>query len=503
MVRSGTDRHGRPSPVMEMRERSLSEVAAVLCGRLRGGEVRVCGVAVDSREAKPGDLFFALAGSRTDGHAFVEEAFRHGASAAVVRTGAAVVRTGTTVTGPAIEVPDTGAALLALAATERRAMHVRVVGITGSAGKTITKDFARAALSTTFRIHASPRSFNNQVGLPLTILGAGPATDVLVCEIGGGVVGEIGSLCAVARPDVGIVTNVGLAHVETFGSPRRIRRAKAELVESLSPRGLAILNADDPAVRRFASRTVAGVVSFGRSRRSMVRADDVELLPNGCATFTLAANGTRVLVELPAPGEHLVMNALAAAACAMALGVPARTCAEAFRTAELSPWRMEVVARPDGVRVLNDAYNANPGSMAVALRAARAMAGPEGSAVAVLGPMAELGRWTRREHRRIGRLVAALGFERLVVVGSTGSAIADGARRAGMPPNRIAVCSGVDEAVAEATPTLRAGDVIVVKGSRVAGLERAVERLTTPAQTEPVTGGVAGRAASRSGAPWP
>jgi len=479
-----------------MRERSLSEVAAALGARLRGLDARVCGVAVDSREAKPGDLFFALAGSRTDGHAFVEEAFRHGASGAVVRAGA-------TVPGPAIEVPDTGVGLLAIAAYERRAMVARVVGITGSAGKTTTKDLTRAALSTTFRVHASPRSFNNQVGLPLTILGAEPATDVLVCEIGAGMVGEITSLCAVARPDIGIVTNVGLAHVETFGSPRRIRRAKAELVESLSPRGLAILNADDPAVRRFASRTVAGVVSFGRSRRSMVRAHDVELLRNGCARFTLAANGTRVLVELPTPGEHLVANALAAAACAMALGVPARTCAEAFRTAELSPWRMEVVTRPDGVRILNDAYNANPGSMAAALRAARAMAGPEGSAVAILGPMAELGRWTRREHFRIGRLVAALDFERLVVLGSAGFAIADGARREGMPPNRIAVSFGVDEAVAEAAPTLHTGDVILVKGSRVAGLERAVERLTTSAYTDPVTGGAASTAASRSAAPWP
>ncbi len=454
----------------------------------------MCGVVVDSREAKPGDLFFALAGSRTDGHMFLGEAFRRGASGAVVRTG-------TNVPGPAIEVPDTGVGLLALAAYERRAMVARVVGITGSTGKTITKDLTRAALATTFRVHASPRSFNNQVGLPLTILGAEPATDMLVCEIGAGVVGEITSLCAVARPDIGIVTNVGLAHVETFGSPRRIRRAKAELVESLPPRGLAILNADDPAVRRFASRTVATVVSFGRSRRSMVRGDDVQLLRNGCAAFTLAANGGRVLIELPTPGEHLVANALAAAACAMALGVPAQACAEAFRTAELSPWRMEVVTRPDGVRILNDAYNANPGSMDAALRAARAMAGLEGSAVAILGPMAELGRWAGREHRRIGRLVAALGFERLVVVGSAGFAIADGARRHGMPPNRIAVCSSVDEAVAESAPTLRAGDVIVVKGSRVAGLERAVVRLTTSAHTEPVTRGAAGTAASRSGAP--
>jgi len=470
-------------------------MAVALGGRLHGDDMRVRRVVVDSREAGPGDLFFALAGTRTHGHTFLEDAFHRGASAAVVEDASLAA-------WPIIEVPDTAAALLAMAAHERRASGARVVGITGSSGKTITKDLARAALSTTYRVHASPRSFNNQVGLPLTILGAGPGTDVLVCEIGAGVLGEISRLCEVARPDMGIVTNVGLAHVETFGSPRRIRRAKAELVEALPARGLAILNADDRVVRRYASRTVAGLLTYGRSIGAMVRAEDVVVGPDGRASFTLVAQGSRVRVELQAPGEHLVANALAAAACATGMGVPATTCAEAFRHAELSPWRMEVATRPDGVVILNDAYNANPGSMEAALKTARAMACPQGRAVAVLGHMAQLGRWSSREHRRIGARAAALAFDRLVLVGVEAWGIADGAARAGMPESRMAVCRDLDEAVACVSMSVQAGDIVLVKGSRVVGLERLASVLLSGA-AERVTAAGVETGASRSAAPWP
>jgi UDP-N-acetylmuramoyl-tripeptide--D-alanyl-D-alanine ligase len=477
-----------------MRERWLSEVARELRGRLRGRDVRVRHVVVDSRQAGPGDLFFALPGRTTDGHAFVNEAFRRGAAAAVVRPSWPT-------SGPTIEVNDTDEALLVLAAAERRALRARVVGITGSAGKTTTKDLTRAALSSTFRVHASQRSFNNQVGLPLTILAADPSTDVLVCEIGAGVLGEIAALCEIARPEIGIVTNVGLAHVETFGSPRRIRRAKAELVQALPPRGLAILNADDPAVRRFASRTAAAVLTFGRWSRAMVRADDVWVLPDGRSAFALAADGSRAHVELPAPGRHLISDALAAAACAMTLGVPAEKCAEAFRTTRLSAWRMELRVRTDGIRILNDAYNANPASMRAALRTVADAAG-DGRSVAVLGPMAELGRWSRREHRRVGEVAARLGLRRLVLIGGDAAEIARGAIRAGMRSDQIALCPDIHAAVATIERDARPGDVILVKGSRVAGLERVAQALIDPSVPS-VRGGDASTEANRSGARGP
>jgi UDP-N-acetylmuramoyl-tripeptide--D-alanyl-D-alanine ligase len=476
-----------------MRDRWLSEIAGALGARLVGADVRVRRVVVDSREAGPGDLFVALRGARTDGHSFVHDAFRRGASAALVRLSSPAP-------GPAIQVADTGDSLLRLAASERRALRARVIGITGSAGKTITKDLTSAALSRMFRVHASPRSFNNQVGLPLTILGADSATDVLVCEIGAGVVGEIAGLCDIARPAIGIVTNVGLAHVETFGSPRRIRRAKAELVRALPPNGLAILNADDPAVRRFASRTAAGIVTFGRSARAMVRAQTVRVRPDGRASFSLVADGRRTRVDLPAPGTHLVSNGLAAAACALALGVPAFDLADAIRTARLSPWRMELLARPDGVRILNDSYNANPASMSAALHALANAAGA-GRAVAVLGPMAELGRWARREHRRIGKLAARLRIHTLVLVGSPAMPIGEGAVRAGMPLERVVWCPDVESALATARGDVHEGDVILVKGSRVAGLERLAHALVAP---DPgLRGAGASMEASRSGAPGP
>ena len=438
-------------------------------------ESPVTSVAIDSRSVGPGDLFVALPGERSDGHRFVPDALAGGAVAAMV---AHVDDSRPDGGGSYVVVPDTRRALLDLARDERRHLRCSVVGITGSTGKTCTKDFAAAVLGARFDVVASPASFNNEVGLPLTVLSAGPDTDVLVLEMGSRGIGHIRELCEVARPDAGIVTNVGIAHLGLFGSRENIVTAKAELVEALPPKGVALLNADDSVVARYGERTRARVLLFGVSPGADVRGEGVELDRDARASFTLVAAGLRERVELPVPGEHMVSNALAAAACVIALGVSPGECAAALKDAHVSGWRMETFETADGVRVVNDAYNANPTSMAAALKAARWMS-RDGRCIAVLGGMAELGDASFEEHDHIGELVARLGIEDLVTVGADAAPIARAATREGMEPGRVVQVPDRDAALAEVRRRAHAGDLVLVKASRVNGLERLAEALRT------------------------
>ena len=451
-----------------MRERTLAELAIEVDGRVLGGDGTVRGVATDSRDVEPGDLFVALVGERTDGHDFVEDAVRRGASAAMVSR----ALPGT----PSVVVEDTREALLALAGRERQDITGTVVGITGSTGKTSVKDASASMLTSRFRVWASPRSFNTEVGVPLTLLNAPADAEVLVVEMGSRGLGHVAALCEVARPEIGVVTNVGLAHMEMFRSLDTVADAKAELVEALPDGGTAVLNADDPVVAGFGSRTRARVLRFGAAREADVRAEDVTLDELGRPSFTLLATGGAERVELPVVGEHMVWNALAAAAVGVGLGMSAAECASGLKEVRLSPWRMEVVDAAGGIRVLNDAYNANPQSMAAALKAVRWMA-KQGRSIAVLGEMAELGTVAAREHERAGELVARLGIDHLIVVGEGASAIAIGAEREGVEPERIARVDTVDEAAEQVRRIARQGDVVLVKGSRVVGLERLAEAL--------------------------
>ncbi len=449
--------------------RYLSELASAIGGRLHGQDVLVRSVVADSRRAVAGSLFVALPGERVDGHAFVEDAVRRGAVAALVRRPVEGV--------PCVVVPDTGAALLELARDERRRRPAtRVVGITGANGKTSTKDMTAAVLATRLRVHASPASFNTEVGLPVTILGAAPDAEVIVAEMGARHVGDVALLCEVARPRIVVVTNVGVAHLEVFGSWEAIVEASAEPVEALGPEGLAVLNADDEVVRSYAERTPARVLWFGRSPEADVRAEDVWLDEEGRARFTLVAGGDGEPVELAVPGEHMVGNALAAAAVGLALGITPAESAAALKGARISAWRMETFTTAQGVRVVNDAYNANPESMAAALKAARWMA-RRGRLVAVLGHMAELGPISLEEHERLGELVVRIGVDRLVTVGEPARAIHRAALREGMERDAAVAVDGPEEAVEALRGWLRAGDVVLVKGSRVVGLEAVAEAL--------------------------
>ncbi|MEO8291753.1 MAG: UDP-N-acetylmuramoyl-tripeptide--D-alanyl-D-alanine ligase [Actinomycetota bacterium] len=452
-----------------MRPLTLQEVARAVGGLAIGPDVRVTSVATDSRLVRPGALFVAMPGEHTDGGSFVPEAFRFGAAAVMARDG-------TESTGPAVYVRSAGDALLKLAAAERRGATATVIGVTGANGKTSTKDLIAAVLSPRLRTHASRGSFNNEVGLPMTILDAPPDTEALVCEMGARREGDVALLCEVARPDVVVVTNVGLAHLEIFGSWEAIVRSSAEPVDALGEQGVAVLNADDEVVAGYAVRSRGRVVTFGLAAGADVHAADVRLGDEGCASFTLEMAGQSERVELAVPGQHMVANALAAAAVAGIRGLSADECAAGLKGASVSPWRMETFTTAEGVRVINDAYNANPESVAAALKAARWIA-RDAALIAVFGPMAELGPIADREHARVGELATRLRVDRVVTVGGQAEAIAVAAVREGVEPGNVASYGDLEGALADVRAHARPGDVVLVKASRIAGLERLAEAL--------------------------
>jgi UDP-N-acetylmuramoyl-tripeptide--D-alanyl-D-alanine ligase len=458
-----------------VKPRRLSDVARAVEGTRVGDDVEVRSVSTDSRAVAAGSLFVALAGERTDGHRFVDAAFAEGAAAAMVdereaEDGEMHGR------GPLVRVDSTAEGLMRLAADERRSLDAVVVGITGANGKTSTKDLADAVVRSRFRVHASPGSFNNEVGLPLTLLGAAPATEVLIAEMGARRLGDVKLLSGIARPDVVVVTNVGVAHMEVFGSWASIVEACAEPVDALRPDGLAILNADDPVAVGYAGRCPGRVTTFGTRGQADVRADDVSLDPEGRASFRLAVDGAEVRVGLAVPGEHMVSNALAAVAVGRELRVSLEDAAHALATAGVSPWRMETFTAGSGVRVLNDAYNANPESTAAALRTARWMAG-RARLIAVLGEMAELGPISPEEHDRVGELAARVRVDRLITVGEAARATARAALREGMEQGDVASYDTAAEALADVRGSATSGDLVLCKGSRVAGLEAVAEAL--------------------------
>ena len=457
---------------------SLAEVAAVVGGSVDGdADVVVTGPAfLDSREPEAGGLFVALVGEHADGH-------EHGA-AAVAGGAAAVI--GSRATGvPTVVVPDVQAALHTLAAEVLRRLRrtnpaLRVVAITGSSGKTSAKDMLAAVLADAAPTVATYRSFNNELGLPLTVLRAVPETRFLVLEMGARGIGHVAALCATAPPDVSVVLNVGLAHVGEFGSQAAIARAKGEIVEALGPDGVAVLNLDDPLVAGMAPRTRGRVSTFGRGPGAAVRLDSLEVDELGRASFDLAAGDQRVRVRLRLLGEHQALNAAAVAAVALALGLPLEAAGASLERIEaLSPWRMELHERADGLVVVNDAYNANPDSMRAALETLAGIGRRTGRrTVAVLGEMRELGDASAEEHRAVGRLTAELGIDEVVVVGEGARPIADAARAASF-------YASLAEAADAVRDNVRGDEVVLVKASRAARLERLAAALLAGPSGEP------------------
>jgi UDP-N-acetylmuramoyl-tripeptide--D-alanyl-D-alanine ligase len=428
-----------------------SEIAKATGGVLSGTDVEVSGATIDSRQVAAGQLFVPVVAAR-DGHDFVAAAVAGGAAAYLTSRGPLE-----SVDAAAVAVGDTVGALAAVGRLARTRLPERVVGITGSVGKTSVKDLLAAALGARWRTSASVGSFNNELGVPLTLVNAPDATEAVVVEMGARGVGHIAQLCTLASPTVGVVTRVAAVHTEMFGSLEAVAAAKGELVEALPSGGYAILNAGDRFVAAMASRTTAEAVTFGDG--GDVRAESAALDDELRPSFRLVSPWGSAPVRLEVRGEHMIGNALAAAASALVCGVPVAGVAEALGAAALSRWRMDLVRMASGALVVNDAYNANPTSMAAALRALARL--PARRRVAVLGPMAELGPASDEEHVAVGRLARDLGVE---VIGVAAPAYGG------------TTVSGVDD-VPTALGPLGGGDAVLLKGSRVAGLERLVELL--------------------------
>jgi UDP-N-acetylmuramoyl-tripeptide--D-alanyl-D-alanine ligase len=455
---------------------SLSEVAELTGGALTGAAgARVTGkVTLDSRAVAPGDLFVAVVGERVDGHDFLGAAAAAGAVAALsTRADDAL---------PTVVVDDPVLALGRLATgvhARLTAGGLRTLGITGSSGKTSTKDLLGQVLATAGPTVSPPGSYNNDIGLPLTVLDADEETRFLVLEMGSRGPGHIARLCRIARPQIGVVLNVGSAHLGEFGSPEGTARAKGELVEALPEDGTAVLNADDPRVLGMASRTRARVLTTGRGPDAGVRATRGAVDEQGRAIFDLQVGEETHPVHLQVVGEHQVANALSAAGAALAAGMsPADVAAALSAATARSRWRMEVDRRADGVTVVNDAYNANPESMRAALAALTGL--PADRRIAVLGAMGELGADAPAEHERLGRDAAAAGIDLIVAVGPDAVGIAEGAAAAGRRTGEESVHVPDRAAARELlSEVLRPGDVVLLKASRAYGLELLAADLLT------------------------
>lgn len=452
---------------------TLAELAAVTGGQLHDAEpgTAVTSVEVDSRAVTPGSLFAALAGQYADGHDFAAAALDRGASAVLASRPVPVAH---------VLVDDVLAGLTSLAAAQRtRFSGTRVVAVTGSSGKTTTKDLLAAVLERGGPCESAPGSFNNEIGVPLSLLRASASTRFLVLEMGARGAGQVAALAAIARPHVGVVLNVGSAHLGEFGSPESIAAAKGELVAAAAD--YVVLNHDDPRVLAMASRASGRVVtvSAAGTEGARLRALRVEVGTDGRARFRLASPAGGGPVALRVLGAHQVGNALVAAAVGLEEGVAMPDVLDALNAAApRSRWRLELTRTPAGVTVLNDAYNANPESMRAAIETLLSLTREGGRPVAVLGEMRELGERSTEAHAELGRLAARAGV-RLLVVGGGARAIHDAASAERRDSSTWV--ADTDAATALLAGTVGPGDVVLVKASRAAGLERVAHALAGPA----------------------
>ncbi|MEU5154003.1 UDP-N-acetylmuramoyl-tripeptide--D-alanyl-D-alanine ligase [Glycomyces sp. NPDC021274] len=438
----------------------LGEIAAITGGTVAGEDVTVTAPAVlDGRLAEPGGLFVAFGGEHVDGHDFAAQAGDAGAVAVLGSRPTAL---------PTVVVADAQAALQALAANVVARLRSRliVVGVTGSQGKTSTKDLVGAVLSSAAPTVTTAGSMNNELGVPITMLRADAETRCLALEMGARRVGDIAALAALVPPDIAVVLNVGQAHLSHFGTRGAIAEAKGELVRGLAPGGTAVLNADDPAVAAMRALTDGPVLTFGRAEHADVRVVDLTVDRRSRPTFSLRTADAATRLTLPLIGAHQACNAAAAAAAGLAAGIPLDASAKALAGAALSKWRMELHDLPSGITLLNDSYNANPDSARAALDALAAIEG--GRRIAVLGDMAELGDASAAEHRAVGRY-AAERADMVIAVGEASRPIAEGAGG-----DAVALRDNAS-AIARLRGLLAPGDVVLVKASREARLDEVAD----------------------------
>ena len=459
---------------------TLSQIAALAGGSLAAGnaETTVSRVSTDSRTLQSGDLFVPLRGENFDGHKFIEQAVERGAVGALVEAS----WTGKT---PAdfglIRVPETLVGYQTLAANYCASLPLKVIAITGSNGKTSTKDFVAATLVKKFRVTKTEGNFNNHVGLPQTMLEANREDQIAVWEIGMNHPGEIAALAKLAAPDAAIITNVGIAHIEFMGSREAIAAEKGALAEAVGPGGTVILNADDPFSEGIAKRTGAKVVLAG-IENGLVRATDITQHSTG-SEFTILEGAHRCRAQLPVPGIHMVQNAMLAVATGRLFGLSLEECAVGLASTPLTKARLQI-KEIGGIDFIDDSYNANPDSMKAALRTLVEL-DAEGRRIAVLGEMGELGSESEAGHREVGEAAAALQVDELIAVGATGATIARAAEKAGL--KNTAAVESASEAAARLGQSAAPGDLILIKGSRSARMERVLEEFQKQRRAEEVS----------------
>jgi UDP-N-acetylmuramoyl-tripeptide--D-alanyl-D-alanine ligase len=460
---------------------SLRQIAEFAHGSLSAGDAnqRVSKISTDSRTLGPGDFFVPLRGENFDGHRFVEQAAERGALGAMVEES----WKGTTPKSFAlIRVADTLIGYQTLAANYRKSLPLKVIAITGSNGKTSTKDFVAATLARKFRVTKTEGNFNNHVGLPQTMLAANSADEIAVWEIGMNHPGEIAALAKLAAPDAAIITNVGVAHIEFMRSREAIALEKGALAEAIVESGTVILNADDAFSASIAERTRAKIILAGVENGS-VRATGVSQSATG-SQFTILEGAHRCRAQLPVPGIHMVQNAMLAVAAGRAFGLSLEECAAGLASTPLTKARLQI-KEINGIQFIDDSYNANPDSMKAALRTLIEL-DADGRRIAVLGEMGELGNESDRGHREVGEEAAALGVDELIAVGATGAGIARAAEKAGLEKSRSVASH--EEAAELLAENVSPGDLILVKGSRSARMERVLEvfaKLQSTAEATP------------------
>ncbi len=449
----------------------VKEIAQAIGGDLSGdGEsVIIDKVSTDSRRTQPGSLFFALKGERFDGHMFLKDAVKNGARAAVISN---KYKPQLEVNIPLIQVPDTLAALQELATYVRKKKRVKVIAITGSTGKTTTRDFLSNILKQSFNVVTAPYNYNNEIGVPLTLLELDEHSEVAVLELAMRGVGEIRELAQISQPEIGVVINVGLTHYELLGSEEAIARAKAELVESLPKDGYAVLNSDDPWFSFLEEKSKAKVISFGLKSEADVRGENVEIDGEAKVSFKIFLPHGSLKVKLPYPGRHYVHNALAAATVAFLLELSEEEIKRGIEGAKFSGMRMEV-AKERGVTLINDAYNANPTSMLAALQVLMDFTGEK--KVACLGDMLELGEVSPREHTQLGCLLASTKPDLVILLGKEILHTYEEALKNGFPKGSIKIAQSQEEVARIVLNFVKPGDVVLFKGSRAMQLEKAFE----------------------------
>lgn len=454
-----------------MRRCTLEEVARFSGGRLIKGDpsLPVDRLHTDTRTLLAGDCFVALRGDRFDGHAFVAQVKNHGAVAALVSH--LLIPSNVPDDLGLVEVPNTLEALQRFAATYRQLLSVQTIGVTGSSGKTSTKELIASVLRTRFRTKATEGNLNNHIGVPLTLIKLDEDDEYGVVEMGMNHPGELAPLVKMTAPEIGVISSIGPAHIEFFADQAAIAAEKAELIAALPPEGLAVLNGDDEWSRRIADRARARVVWIGNGADSTWRAEDLQIATDSLS-FCLRHNGGALRVRLPVVNRVMVANALLAAAVGRECGLTLDEIARGLEAVQFPGARMQVV-KAHGTWIINDAYNANPDSMKAALLALSEFPGTN-RRLAVLGSMGELGQHATELHREIGEFAARRDLAFLVAVGPYAEAYAKGAMAAGLGRNQIVATLDAEEATMALKPLLREGDAVLVKGSRFMGLDRLV-----------------------------